>query len=152
MKGRKPIATNVHMINGNPSKKNLNTNEPQYEDYDISNPPDYLTGKALEYWETHAPELSAAGVLTIADAYSFAALCSKYGDWREYETEKKNSPNLIRTPSGYVQQNPYISMANKAYELFCKLLPEFGLTPSSRSRLSIDKPMRQNGIKNRHFD
>lgn len=42
----------------------------------------------------------------------------------------------MKTPSGHVQQNPWLQVANKALEQMHKLLAEFGLTPASRSRVA----------------
>jgi phage terminase small subunit len=43
---------------------------------------------------------------------------------------------IIKLPSGYVQQNPWLTIANKQMELMHKYLTEFGLSPVSRSRVS----------------
>lgn len=44
---------------------------------------------------------------------------------------------LLKLPSGIVQQNPWLTIANKQLELMHKYLTEFGLSPVSRSRVSI---------------
>ena len=43
---------------------------------------------------------------------------------------------VVKTPSGYLQQSPYLSIANKAMEQMTRLLVEFGMSPASRSRVS----------------
>ena len=45
--------------------------------------------------------------------------------------------DLAGLPSGYVQQNPWLTIANKQLELMHKYLGEFGLSPVSRSRVSL---------------
>jgi P27 family predicted phage terminase small subunit len=45
---------------------------------------------------------------------------------------------MVRSPSGYPIQNPMLAIANKAQEQCLKILAEFGLTPSSRSRIRPD--------------
>jgi hypothetical protein len=40
-------------------------------------------------------------------------------------------------PFGYVQQNPWLTISNKQLELMHKYLSEFGLSPVSRSRVSL---------------
>ena len=45
---------------------------------------------------------------------------------------------LIRMPSGYVQQSPWLSIANKQLELMGRYMTELGLTPSARTRLALD--------------
>jgi phage terminase small subunit len=41
---------------------------------------------------------------------------------------------MLKTPSG-VQQNPWLSVANKQLELMHRFMAEIGLTPAARSRI-----------------
>ena len=45
---------------------------------------------------------------------------------------------LVRTPSGYWQQVPQVSIAQTYMKQMGKFATEFGLTPASRSRLIAD--------------
>jgi hypothetical protein len=45
---------------------------------------------------------------------------------------------LVRTPSGYVQQSPWLGIINKQLELMGRYLVELGMTPASRSRVMAD--------------
>jgi phage terminase small subunit len=42
----------------------------------------------------------------------------------------------MKTPSGYIQQSPLIGIINGQAEVINRISREFGLTPSSRMRLS----------------
>mgnify|MGYP002683875676 CR=1 FL=1 len=42
---------------------------------------------------------------------------------------------LIKAPSGYPIQNPYLAIANRAMENCYKYLQQFGLSPSARTRV-----------------
>ena len=42
---------------------------------------------------------------------------------------------LFKTPSGYVQQSPWLGIVNKQLELMGRYMVELGLTPASRSRV-----------------
>ena len=44
---------------------------------------------------------------------------------------------ILRMPSGYIQQSPWLTIAHKQLELMAKYMVELGLTPASRSRLAI---------------
>ncbi len=46
---------------------------------------------------------------------------------------------LLKTPSGYVQQSPWLSVANKQLEVMGRYMSELGLTPASRARLDISQ-------------
>ena len=47
---------------------------------------------------------------------------------------------LYKTNSGYVQQSPLLGIITAQTTIVNKLLAEFGLTPSSRTRLAITEP------------
>jgi P27 family predicted phage terminase small subunit len=53
----------------------------------------------------------------------------------EAELKLKETPVLLKTPSGYVQQSPWLSISNKQLELMAKFMAELGLTPAARTRL-----------------
>jgi len=42
---------------------------------------------------------------------------------------------LMKTSSGYIQQSPLLSIINKQMAIVNQQLKEFGLTPSSRTRI-----------------
>jgi len=46
---------------------------------------------------------------------------------------------LLKTPSGYVQQSPWLSVANKQLEVMGRYMSELGLTPAARARLDISQ-------------
>jgi P27 family predicted phage terminase small subunit len=71
-----------------------------------------------------------------------AAYCQAYGRWVEAERRLKETPPLLKTPAGYVQQSPWLSIANKQIELMTRLMAEIGLTPSARSRLAVQVSLR----------
>ena len=52
------------------------------------------------------------------------------------------TPLLIRTPSGYPQQSPWLSIANKQLEVMARFMAELGMTPASRSRVNVGNDPR----------
>lgn len=82
-------------------------------------------------------------MVTLVDRGALAAYCTAWGRWVEAEEKLKETPPLIRTPSGHVQQSPWLSIANRQMELMGRYMAELGLTPASRSRVAafaIPKP------------
>ena len=65
-----------------------------------------------------------------------AAYCQSYGRWVEAEERLKETPALYKTPSGYVQQSPWLGIVNKQLELMARFMVEMGMTPAARSRVS----------------
>ncbi len=60
----------------------------------------------------------------------------------EAEERLKETPALVGTPRGCVQQSPWLSIANKQLELMRRYMVELGLTPAARSRVMADSPIR----------
>lgn len=99
--------------------------------------PDHLTPPAAREWRRVASALHGMGVLTTIDRAALAAYCQAYGRWVEAEERMRETPLLVRTPAGYVQQSPLLGIINKQLELMGRYLLELGMTPASRSRVSV---------------
>lgn len=80
------------------------------------------------------------GVLTLVDRAALAAYCQAWGRWVEAEEKLQTTPVMLKTPSGYVQQSLWLSVANKQLKLMGRYMAELGITPASRSRISVTDP------------
>jgi len=98
--------------------------------------PEHLGPYAHEEWDRLAGVLFRMGVLTTVDRAALAAYCQCYGRWVEAEEKLNATPMLLKTATGYVQQSPWLSIANKQLELMGRYMAELGLTPASRSRVA----------------
>jgi P27 family predicted phage terminase small subunit len=136
MRGRKPTPTHLKLLHGNPGKRALNQNEP-LPAQKAPTCPSHLCPPAKAEWRRLASQLSVLRILTELDRAALAAYCQAYGRWVEAERKLHTTPMLLKLPSGYVQQNPWLTIANKQLELMHKYLTEFGLSPVARSRVSI---------------
>ena len=135
MAGRKPKPTKLKIIQGTAQKCRMNKNEPAPESCAPEMPP-HLSKLAAEEWRRITPELIKLGLLSEIDMSALAAYCQTYGRWVEAEDMLKKSSQIIKTMSGNVIQNPLVGIANKSLYLMHKFLTEFGMTPSSRTRVS----------------
>jgi P27 family predicted phage terminase small subunit len=124
----------------------LNKYEPQF-DPALLPPPPHLTEAAIAEWNRVAPQLYAVRVLTAADLASLAAYCQAYADWIHARTELDKHGFTITTEKGNLIQSPWVGIANKAMNNFVRYAAEFGMTPSSRSRVSAPS-----GQKNSKLD
>ena len=79
--------------------------------------------------------LMAMGILTDHDLEAFAGYCQAYARWREAEEFLSQHGTIFKTPSGYVQQVPQVSIAMQNLKIMQSFCAEFGLTPASRARL-----------------
>jgi P27 family predicted phage terminase small subunit len=135
MRGRRPKPTALKIRDGNPGGRPLNLHEPKPRRA-IPTCPAHLSPTAKAEWKRLAHELDALGILSNLDRAALAAYCQAYGRWVEAERKLKETPTLLKTPSGYVQPSPYLAIANRQLELMHKFMSELGLSPSSRSRVA----------------
>ena len=112
-RGRKPKPTALKMLEGNPGGRPLNTKE----------------------WKRMAKVLEQMGLLTEMDMAAFAGYCQAYARWKEAEEFLTQHGSMVRTPNGYLQQVPQVSIAQTNMKIMLKFCEQFGLTPSARSRI-----------------
>jgi P27 family predicted phage terminase small subunit len=137
MRGRKPIPSNVHALRGNPGRRPLKENlKPPAA---IPQCPDFLSPIARTEWQRITEQLSALGLVSELDRAALAAYCVAYGRWVEAEERLRQFGPIYKSPkTGQLTQNPFLRVANNAMAQMCRLLVEFGMTPSSRMRINID--------------
>ena len=69
-----------------------------------------------------------------------AGYCVAYSRWVEAERAVKKYGTIVKSPEkGFPMKSPYLCVAESSMEQMRKLLIEFGLTPSSRSRVKVGK-------------
>ncbi len=136
--GRKPKPTALKVLEGNPGKRPLNTKEPKPKS-NAPKCPTWLEGEAKKEWRRMSKQLELMGLLTEVDMAAFAGYCQAYARWKEAEEFISKHGTIVKTPSGYWQQVPQVSIASNYLKLMGKFCEQFGLTPSARSRLVADK-------------
>ena len=134
VRGRKPKPTAIKLLEGNPGKRPLNESEPTPPKGQIKCPT-RLMPEAKKEWKRLAASLEAMGVLTMVDLTAFAGYCQAYARWREAEEFISQHGSIFRTPSGYVQQVPQVSIAQQNLKIMQSFCTEFGLTPACRARI-----------------
>ena len=136
MRGRKPKPTVLKVLSGNPGKRKLNHDEPIAAG--IPDCPEFLDAVAKEEWNRCVKVLAEMGVLTKADRAALAGYCVAYSRWVEAEALVKRYGMIVKSPEkGFPMKSPYLTVADQALESRRKLMVEFGMTPSSRSRLKM---------------
>jgi len=76
----------------------------------------------------------------VIDKDALAFYCVLWVRWVKAEKMVREKGEIIKTAAGNIIQNPYLSIANRALDQLNKLGAEFGMTPSSRSRVKTDAP------------
>lgn len=88
------------------------------------------------------------GLLSTADRAALAAYCVTYSRWVEAELMVKKFGMIVKSPkANFPMKSPYLCIAEGAMEQMRKLLVEFGLTPSSRSRIRVSKHATGGGLE-----
>lgn len=137
MKGRKPKPTVLRIREGNPGKRAINDREPT-PPAGIPDRPEMLTGVAAAEWDRTVAVLHEMGLLTQADRSALAAYCTAYARWVQAEEQVAKFGTIVKSPEkGFPMKSPYLTIADQALETMRKFMVEFGLTPSSRSRIRM---------------
>lgn len=135
---RPPKPTHLKAVAGNPGRRKLKKNEPTPE-AGIPRCPANLSTTAKRIWRRIAPELEKMGVLKLSDGLALEMLCDAYAEYRDArDIVEKNEPTYVSlTKNGLMHRTrPEVAIASDAYRRVKTMMTEFGLTPSSRSRVS----------------
>jgi P27 family predicted phage terminase small subunit len=135
MRGRRPKPTRLKVLTGNPGKRSLNEYEPEPEPAIPECPPE-LGPVAKREWDRLARELGKLRIITQLDRGALASYCGAYALWAEAMEQIQKYGSMVKSPSGYPQQSPYLAIANRQAEIMMRIASEFGFTPASRSRIS----------------
>ena len=125
-RGRKPKPTALKVLEGNPGKRPLNDHEPIPPKGELKCP-SWLLPEAKKEWKRLASSLEAMGVLTMADLTAFAGYCQAYARWKEAEEFITQHGSIFKTPSGYVQQVPQVSIAQQNLKIMQSFCSDFRL-------------------------
>jgi P27 family predicted phage terminase small subunit len=146
MAGRRPKPTAIKVLTGNPGKRPLNEREPQPTG--VPTCPQFLNKIAKQEWRRIAKELKAMGLLTSVDRVALACYCMAWSRvvMAEQKIAETGMAYMTRGANGEPRnlvQSPYVGIANRGMEICHKFLTEFGLTPSSRSRVKVPVSLEQ---------
>lgn len=100
--------------------------------------PSHLDKLAKREWKRLAPILMRMRVLTEADGIILGNLCTAYSTMIQAQEAVRQKGLVTKTESGFIMQNPFLKVANTAMEQVYKYAREFGLSPSSRTRIQMD--------------
>lgn len=143
MKGRKPKPTKLRVVRGNPAR----WPEPKPE-AKLPPPPTHLSEMAKKEWRRTGKRLLAQGLMTEIDGAALMAYCTAYARHVEAEEQILKFGTVIKAPSGFLVQSPYLAISNKAMDQMTRMLVEFGMSPSSRTRVTAtattsESPLRR---------
>jgi P27 family predicted phage terminase small subunit len=94
---------------------------------------------AMATWQRLSEILWSMGVLTIADGEALATLCEVHAAEQSCLLELRATGPTIHTELGGVKPNPAGSLYRSLAGLKATLMSEFGLTPSSRTKVAAPR-------------
>lgn len=158
-RGPKPLPANVHLLRGNPGKRAvgdlLDELRPEVE---IPDCPTWLWTEARKEWRRISAELEKYGLISKLDRSALVLYCQAWARmvWAEKrmaeamkraedakakaEAEGREWHGgdgiMVPAPSGALVYSHHWVVARRSSEDVAKYLQAFGLSPSSRSRVS----------------
>jgi len=143
--GRKAKPTQLKLIDGNPGRQKFDViPDPPLEERPKA--PEYLDENGLWAWNWLLDNLEIMGLLSAADVVMMEMFSATYMRYRiaEQELAKLRESGdlnavLMKTKKGNVVQQPLIGIINQAVNRLKTFASEFGLTPSARASLGLDK-------------
>ena len=140
MKGRKRKPAALSKMDGNPGGHKLRE-DPDVEAMIDMTPPGWLDAVAKKEWRVVAPHLAKLNLLSVIDSAGLSAYCRAYSQWREAEERLIKMRKPSATEKSRFKWRAYRELIKDSIQLADRLrhiLTEFGLTPVSRCRLSVD--------------
>lgn len=142
MAGPPKTPTHLQLVRGNPSKRPINKKEPK-PPKGVPPTPKYFSKQGKYWFKRMAEELDSAGVLSLLDAKALELLVEAYVEYRHHcevlDEEGYTYTNM--TESGaMIKAHPAAIMKADAWKRIRTMLGEFGMTPSSRTKVTINKP------------
>jgi P27 family predicted phage terminase small subunit len=141
MRGRKPKATHIKLLAGNPGRRPLNNREPKPARV-IPAPPEHLPPECLLHWRRFAAYFAGMGVLTEVDGPGLEQLCSLYQEIIELReviaTEGRSYATINRSGARMIRPHPAVAQLADADRRFRGWWSDFGGTPTARVRVQAD--------------
>jgi P27 family predicted phage terminase small subunit len=139
--GRKPIPKSLKILKGTfqkcrDAKKPLTPTGKAID-------PKWIAKRAKHYWKFYEPMMTKLGLLTDADQPAFSAFVDSIARLEAANKILDDEGILLQTEKGPVK-HPAFSVAKDCWANIKTFSVEFGLTPSSRQRISIPKPEAPN--------
>lgn len=145
-RGRKPKPTEQKILEGNPGKRTLGEKEPKPETK-IPPCPTHLKGEARTEWDRVTKQLLKLNIISEIDRASLTAYCTAWGTYVKACKKLEKESEVMISDAGGMYQNPWVAIRNKAMEQILKFSAEYGMTPSSRTRIKVEAPNEEDEMK-----
>lgn len=135
--GRKPKPTAQRKLQGNPGKRALPADEPRLEPHRPRKPRG-LNDKqpaAAKFYDAYAAVLEEAGITTQADEPAFRLMAMHYAFAIEAGATLAREGLMDEDERGLSRKHPMAQVWRDNSTMALKYMEQFGMTPSSRTRV-----------------
>ncbi len=134
MKGRKRQPNALKIARGNPGKRALAAEPPKLKG--APEPPPHLDDEARAEWFRLCADLDEMNMMSREYRPALAVYCVAWSRWVDACVRYKGMGPIIKTSHDNLIQNPLLGVIRRGGDDLRKWLAEFGLTPSSKSRVN----------------
>lgn len=160
MVGRRPDPLEKRKAKGNPSRRPMPDSPPTRVE-GVPEPPEFITGHALDAWRRAADLLAKRGQLSQDSYFALLAFATCYAEWLDLadDIRKNGRTQKVKTKAGtrasgraapknskvdksalMERQRPQVAMFQDADRRLRAWLIEFGLTDASRGKVPAGDP------------
>ena len=139
MPSPRPMPTNLKVLHGTAQPCLINDKEPSPKKLRTIRPPSYLTKEEKQCWKKTIVDLQAAGIVTTIDVTSLAAYCRAWVGYQKESGIVEEKGSVVQGSKKTPVLSPHFKAANEYFKRLLQLWREFGMTPSSRSKIRAEK-------------
>ena len=152
MAGRPPKPAALKRLTGNPGKRPIREEARVTVPAKVPYPPRFLNAEGRAEWRRVIKLLIKAGLYSELDRTILAIYCSEYGAWRDAMDYLEAQGKVLTTNKGYQYTNPWQTIAERARTAAQSALQQFGLSPSSRSKVSPREAGKEKSLAESLFE
>lgn len=138
--GRKPKPVELHMLAGTFRKDRHGGETQKPEPKEPEMPRGLLPPEGRKLWHSLAPQLAKMGLLSEMDGVALTMLCIHYAAAARAAKTLWDDGQVIEGSKGQARKSPGHQILRDNSAALRAYLVEFGLTPSSRSKLQAAIP------------
>jgi len=133
-RGPKPTPRNLRLIKGSDRPVRMNPDEPIVK-VSIPDPPDYLGPDEAAVFIEMGGKLARMRVMTEYDTDALSIYAVNWVRFLQADAKVREMGLIVKSPKNYPIQNPFLAISNRAQKTCLNIGAEFGMTPSSRTRV-----------------
>lgn len=138
--------TKLRLLEGNPSKRPINHDEPQPPAVRQAKAPKFLNTTAQTEWNRLAPELIDLGLLTTLDFGLLTMLCHSWSQFVSASERAEKTGMMIIGKAGRPLRNPYLKIIRDAKAEYLRFSQEFGMGAAARSRIQMFEEKKEDPL------